>query len=954
MIQRLGICLLTLAAMVSGANVVCQAESHALLTRHVRDVVANGEAKPVGLLPQTQTMHFDVVLALRHKVELDNFVQAVYDPTSSSYHQYVTVPEFTARFGPSQEDYDMLIAFAKANGFTMIGGSRDAFDVQFTAPVAAVEKAFHVSMTVYQHPTENRTFFAPDREPTVDLPFALWHVTGLDNYSIPHSLVVHRDIKVKSNATTGSCPEASFCGSDMRAAYYEGTSLTGAGQNVGLLEYAGFDIADVNTYYTNAHQTRTFAVTGVSTDGSSVNCLASQGCDDTEQTLDITQSGGMAPGLTTVYVFVSDDSDTALLGSMSTYSPLPLNLSSSWTWSPADPSTDDPYFEKMAAQGQTYFEAAGDSGGYTENSPWPMNSQYVNTVGGTSLTTTGPGGDWVSETYWSYEGSSYGGGGWGTNVDLPSWEVSAATLCESEGGECSTTYRDVPDVSANSQFSFYVCADQRACTANEYGGTSFAAPMWAGYIALANQQAAAAGDPPPGFFNPTLYSLSGGDGDADFHDITANGGASTFPCVSGYNMCAGWGSPSGDALINALAPTGPGFSLSANPSSLTITQGSSGTSTITITPQDGFSGSVTLSASGLPNGVTASFSPNPATATSTLTLTASGTAATGTVTVTIQGTSGSLTNSTTISLTVQALVQSFTLSASPSSVGIAKGGSSGTSTITITPVNGFSGSVTLSNSTLPKGVTAQFSPNPATSTSILTLTAAKTAKAGTSTITITGTSGSLKATTTITLTVSALGSFTLTASPSTLTVEQGNSGTSTITVNPTGGFDQEVALSAIDLPSGVTASFATNPTTSTSVLTLTASKSATAGTATVTITGTSGSLKATTTISLTVDALGTFTITASPTALSVAQGSSGTSTITVVPAGGFDQEVTLSASGLPSGVTASFSTNPTTTTSTLTLTVSGSAATGKSTITISGVSGSKTHKAKIKLTVTAS
>jgi uncharacterized membrane protein len=185
-------------------------------------------------------------------------------------------------------------------------------------------------------------------------------------------------------------------------------------------------------------------------------------------------------------------------------------------------------------------------------------------------------------------------------------------------------------------------------------------------------------------------------------------------------------------------------------------------------------------------------------------------------------------------------------------VGIAKGGSSGTSTITITPVNGFSGSVTLSNSTLPKGVTAQFSPNPATSTSILTLTAAKTAKAGTSTITITGTSGSLKATTTITLTVSALGSFTLTASPSTLTVEQGNSGTSTITVNPTGGFDQEVALSAIDLPSGVTASFATNPTTSTSVLTLTVGDGVAKGKYPITIEGTSETLTKKTKVKLDV------------------------------------------------------------------------------------------------------
>ena len=849
MIRKLSVSLLAIVAIVAAVNIVCQAAPQTLLTSPVREAVLNGQAKLVGQLPADQTIHFDIVLALPHQAELDRFVQQVSDPSSPAYRHYVTVKEFTERFGPSQKDFDSVIAFAKASGFTVVKGSRDGFDVQLTGTVANIEKAFNVTMGVYQHPTEDRTFYAPDREPTPALSVQLQHISGLDNYSLPHPLFQHSTSKAKSEATTGSCPDQSFCGSDMRAAYYESSALTGAGQNIGLLEYAGFDIADVNTYYKNAGQTRTFAVTGISTDGTSINCTEPS-CDDTEQTLDITQAGGMAPGVTTVYVYVGS-SDTALLSGMSSDTPLPLNLSSSWYWG-ANPSGDDPYFEKMAAQGQTYLEAAGDSGGYTENSPWPMNSQYVNTVGGTSLTTTGPGGDWVSETYWSYEGSSYGGGGWGTNVDLPSWEVSAATLCESEGGECSTTYRDVPDVSANSQFSFYVCADQRACTANEYGGTSFAAPMWAGYIALANQQAAAAGDPPPGFFNPTLYSLSGGDGDADFHDITANGGASTFPCVSGYNMCAGWGSPSGDALINALAPTGPGFSLSANPSSLTITQGSSGTSTITITPQDGFSGSVTLSASGLPNGVTASFSPNPATATSTLTLTASGTAATGTVTVTIQGTSGSLTNSTTISLTVQALVQSFTLSASPSSVGIAKGGSSGTSTITITPVNGFSGSVTLSNSTLPKGVTAQFSPNPATSTSILTLTAAKTAKAGTSTITITGTSGSLKATTTITLTVSALGSFTLTASPSTLTVEQGNSGTSTITVNPTGGFDQEVALSAIDLPSGVTASFATNPTTSTSVLTLTVGDGVAKGKYPITIEGTSETLTKKTKVKLDV------------------------------------------------------------------------------------------------------
>ena len=204
----------------------------------------------------------------------------------------------------------------------------------------------------------------PDREPTVNLPFRLWHISGLDNYSIPQPLFHHRDLTVKPDATTGSCPSASFCGTDLRAAYYGGTALTGAGQNIGLLEFYGYDISDLNNYYSNSHQTRTAAVTGISTDGTSLSCLNSSGCDDTEQILDMTQALGMAPGITTLYVYVGN-TDTAILSAMTSDSPLPLQLSSSWGWSPADPSADDPYFQRMAAQGQTFFVAAGDSEKWT-------------------------------------------------------------------------------------------------------------------------------------------------------------------------------------------------------------------------------------------------------------------------------------------------------------------------------------------------------------------------------------------------------------------------------------------------------------------------------------------------------------------------------------------------------------------------------------------------------------
>jgi hypothetical protein len=346
-------------------------------------------------------------------------------------------------------------------------------------------------------------------------PFQLTHITGLDNYYVPRSSLVRRPPGVKPPATTGSCPEASFCGSDMRAAYYGGKALTGKGQNIGLLEFAGFDIADVNTYYKNAKQTRTAKVKGISTDGTSINCLASQNCNDTEQTLDFTQALGTAPGVGTVYVYVGS-SGTALLSSMSSHKPLPLNLGSSWFRWGTDFTSDDMYFKKMAAQGQSFFEATGDSGEWRGTDTWrPMESQYVISVGGSDLITKSAGGPWKSETAW-VDG---GGGISPDDIKIPSYQKAKGIITKANEG--STKFRNGPDISANSNFTFYVCADQTTCTANEYGGTSFAAPMFAGYLALANQQAAAKKLPPPGFINAAVYRLGLGSGyKTDFHDIT--------------------------------------------------------------------------------------------------------------------------------------------------------------------------------------------------------------------------------------------------------------------------------------------------------------------------------------------------------------------------------------------------------------------------------------------------
>jgi hypothetical protein len=472
--------------------------------------------------------------------------------------------------------------------------------------------------------------------------------------------------------------------------------------------------------------------------------------------------------------------------------------------------------------------------------------------------------------------------------------------------------RDTPDVSLFaadglwSHFYIFCWSDTAhggaACGSNPgawsgAGGTSFASPIMAGIQALINQKAGGPqGNPAPVYYQIAaaeygsagnsscnsdkgntvastciFYDVTSGDMDVDCvgpNCFLANGSVgvlstSNTSFAPAYGTNIGWDFATGIGTVNAAnlvnnwpsSSTQPGFTLSVSPTSLTFVQGAAGSTTITIHPLNGFSGNVNLTVSGLPSGVSASFGTNPATTSSVLTLSATGTATVGTYTLTIAGASGSLSSTTAMTLTVNP-VGNYTLSASPGSLTVVQG-TSGASTITVTPLNGFNSSVGLSASGLPSGVTASFNPTSTASTSTLTLTASSTATTGTVTVTITGTAGSLTNTTPVSLTVNAPASYTLSASPNSLTMAQGTTGTSTITVTPQNGFNSSVSLSASGLPSGVTALFNPSSTAGTSTLTLTASSTATTGTVTVTVTGTSGSLTKSTTISLTVQSVPT-------------------------------------------------------------------------------------------------
>ena len=227
-----------------------------------------------------------------------------------------------------------------------------------------------------------------------------------------------------------------------------------------------------------------------------------------------------------------------------------------------------------------------------------------------------------------------------------------------------------------------------------------------------------------------------------------------IPSLSGITVTGGRLNVN-KAIRACSAPATPDFSLSATPSSQTVVQGAPTSYTVNITRTGGFTGAVTFSASGLPAGAAASFSPNPAAATSsTMSVTTSSTTPAGTYPLTITGVSGSLTHTTSVTLVVTTVAApNFSLSATPSSQTVVQGAAT-SYTVNITRTGGFTGGVTLGVSGLPAGATGTFSPNPATgASSTLSVSTATTTPAGSFVLTITGVSGSLTRTTSVTLVV---------------------------------------------------------------------------------------------------------------------------------------------------------------------------------------------------------
>jgi uncharacterized membrane protein len=616
-------------------------------------------------------------------------------------------------------------------------------------------------------------------------------------------------------------------------------------------------------------------------------------------------------------------------------------------------SYDTSYFEHA---GVTITVSSGDSGYGVE---YPAASPYVTAVGGTTLNQTGNTGSRnATETVWSGAGS-----GCSAYEPKQTWQQDAG---------CGR--RTVADVSAEADPNTGVWVYDSTPSAGQsgwlvFGGTSVAAPIVGAVSALA-------GSGPSGNF-PTSYPY-GGTG--ALNDVTSgsNGGCGSYLCTGGpgYDGPTGLGTPNGTAAFTFAAASD--FALAVNPSSVSGLPGATASYTVTLSTTNGYASPVNLSVTGLPAGATATFSPSSLTPTgsgSTSTLSVAiptgATAGTSSLTITAAGTDASTTTHTaSVALTVSApTAPDFSLSASPSSASVPTSGGSVSYTVSLTPVGGYASAVSLAISGLPSGATGTFNPASVTpsntgATSTLSVKVPFGASAGSYQLTITGTGSdpsTLTHSTNVTLSVNAPGSYSLSASPSSQTVKPGASTTYTATLTTSNGYNSSVGLAVSGLPSGASATFSPSSLTPTSggassTLQVQTTSSTPTGSYALTITATGSDAAATTqTATVTLQVVASdFSIAAASSSLTVLRTASGSDSLTLTASGGYSFPVTLSVSGLPSRVTASFSANPVTPTASSTLkikaNVQASPGTYHLTVTARGSDGT-THSTTITLTV---
>jgi subtilase family serine protease len=718
-------------------------ETPAVVARSVR----LGHTSPQHLL------HISVSLTPTDPFGLQAYADSVSNPASPNYRKFLTPEQVGAMFGVSQAAVNQVADYLKSKGLTIRLVAKNHLSVLADGTVAQAEAAFATRIDDFsaRNPNEagNPRFYSfsqPLRVPVALKPLIL-DVTGLESFTRP-----------QFRALTPNQARTLY---NLAPIYNAG--MHGEGRTVGISNWDGYRLSNVPLYYSHFGLPTPPGGVGTNITVVTISGGAGGGTPGAEGDLDIQMVLGMAP-LCNLRIYDGGNSDLIGVLTQEANDNLADVISESYGWSlPASTATAaHNQHLSMTAEGITYMAASGDSGTSIEPYSYPNYDPEVLMVGGT-VASTDSAGNRLSEVGWS--GS---GGGWSTNTAifnvLPSWQIG-------NGVPTTINHRLSPDValhasSSSGAYQFYL----NGSLTSGYIGTSFASPVFAGSLAVAEQKIIGLGGLPAngagkqrfGRIQDLFYSQNG-RADVWFDILTGSSGrlpdGSTANAGPGWDFVTGWGAINFDTFVSTQVSAGPDFSVSATPASQTVTPGGGTSYTATVTSANGFLSSVDLTVSGLPSGASASFNPSTVaggSGTSTLSVSTVSTTPAGSYTLTITGTSGTLVHTTTVTLVVSQ--PNFSLSASPSSVSVSRSHPNGGAdiTITVTPIASFGGTVALSVSGLPTGVSATFTPAQVmggSGTSNLNLMPSSSTPRGTYSLTVRGISGTLSHTTIVTLKV---------------------------------------------------------------------------------------------------------------------------------------------------------------------------------------------------------
>ncbi len=823
---------------------------------------------------------------------LNQFVQSQYDPESSNYHHWLTPEEYAERFGISEGDIFQITGWLKEHGFEVEEVAAGRRSIVFSGNAAQVQQAFHTEIHSYRIGDSIHHGNAGNPEIPVALANVVGGIVSLHDF---HSSPLHAFVRKASPLFTSGgshylAPADFATIYDVNPAYQD--SINGNGQSVAIVARSNIKISDITQFRSyfglpaNNPQ--------VIVNGTDPGIWSSD--EETEADLDAEWSGAAARNANIKFVVSQSTNSTDGIDLSAQYivnhnvAPVmstSFGLCENWLGASGN-NFFNSLWEQAAVEGISVFVSSGDNGAAGCDSSSSLqathgrgvngicSTPYSVCVGGTEFNdTASPSLYWLSsnasgtqgsalsyipEVVWNESSPSSGlwasGGGASTLYSKPSWQSGTGVPTDGK--------RDVPDVSLTAAgHDGYLIVQEGGLYV--VGGTSAASPSFAGLMALVVQSSGAR----QGNANVILYPLASkqsSGGALVFHDITVGNnsvpGQTGFNATRGYDQATGLGSVDASVLVNHWSDgvIVPGFHATAPASTLAVIAGSNNTMTLNVAVSGGFNAAVTFSASGLPAGVTAAFSPAmlsaPGSGSSTLKFTASTAAKAGVYSVTVTAGSGSSKQAIPLSMTVEPS-PTFTFSTSTSTVSAAAGNSGGL-TLTTTPNSSFNSAITLSASGLPSGVSAQFAPSslvaaPGVATTSVTFSVGSNVASRAHSISLAATGGEVTQRNSVTLNVPG---FSLTASAKLATATSASNGSIKFTTVAVAGFNNPVVLSISGLPSHITGSFSPStisaPGSGFSTLTLTKGAGASTGTSHVTVTASGGSINQSCAFTLTV------------------------------------------------------------------------------------------------------